>query len=138
MSAAPLRRGGFFALGGLPSSSVSVPLARVSRFSPDQLRDQALLALEDAVQECRYRTPRRGFTLRFALAYLHAVSGDADPTPFRNFWCSLGRPLSPWSFSVANVDLLRIYRVLGVERDDAVEASMWRRWAEQEGSGGPH
>jgi hypothetical protein len=35
----------------------------------DQLRDKALLALEDVVQECRYRQPRCRQSARFALAY---------------------------------------------------------------------
>ena len=95
-------------------------------FAPDQLRDKALLALEDAVQECRWRRPRRGFALRFALAWLWAYGGG-DRRPYEAFWRAMGDAKSPWSFSAADGALLRIYRVLGVERDEAVCTEMWRR-----------
>ena len=104
--------------------------------SPESLRDKALLALEDAVQECRYRTPRRSFAVRFALAYLWACGGCRDRRPFDDFWQALGRPLTPWSFSVADTSLLRVYRVLGIERPDEVQSAMWRRWSKEEGKGG--
>ena len=54
------------------------------RLNQDQLRDKALLALEDAAQECRYRAPRRSFLLRFALAYLWSIS-RGDRAPFDSF-----------------------------------------------------
>ena len=99
-------------------------------FGPDQLRDKALLALEDAVQECRYRAPRRSFAIRFALAYLWAYSGG-ERWPFDQLWRSLGDPMSPWSFSGANTDLNAIYRLLGLERPPEVEEEMWRRWEQE-------
>ena len=92
----------------------------------DQLRAKALLALEDALQECRYRKPRRGYALRFALAWLWATSG-ADRRPFENFWRSLAHEKTPWSFGVADSALSEIYRALKVERDDAVAFAMWAR-----------
>lgn len=104
--------------------------------SPESLRDKALLALEDAVQECRYRTPRRSFALRFALTYLWAFGGCRERRPYDDLWRSLGQPLSPWSFSVASTDLLRIYRALGIDRPDEIEAAMWKRWSREEGNGG--
>ena len=104
--------------------------------SAESLRDKALLALEDAVQECRYRTPRRSFALRFSMAFLWAYGGCRDRRPYDDLWQSFGRPLSPWSFSVANTDLLRIYRALGIERPDAIQRAMWRRWTKEEGRGG--
>ena len=105
-------------------------------FIPDKLRDKALLALEDAVQECRYRTPRRSFAVRFALAYLWAYDGRANRAPFEALWRALGAPKSPWSFNCADSDLLLIYRRLGIERDEKVSREMWQRWSDQEGCGG--
>jgi hypothetical protein len=108
------------------------------RFPADQLRDKALLALEDAVQECRYRTPRRSHAVRFALAYLWAYSGCNDRRPYNEFWRALLEPKSPWSFSAADHALLGIYVSLGLKRDDKVGWAMWRSWQESERSGGPH
>ena len=97
----------------------------------DQLRAKALLALEEAIQECRYRTPRRSFALRFALAWLWATS-DADRKPFENFWRSLGAEKTPWSFGVADSALSEVYRALKLERDEATTFEMWRRRSAQE------
>lgn len=106
-------------------------------FTADQLRTKALLALEDAVQECRYRTPRRSFALRFALAYLWARSG-VEREPFERLWRRLGDEKTPWSFGAADSALREIYRVLKVERDDAVSFAMWqRRWEEEKEAGSP-
>jgi hypothetical protein len=105
------------------------------RFTADQLRDKALLALEDAVQECRYRTPRRGFMLRFTLAYLWTLS-HGDRGAFETLWEAMGQPKSPWNFSVADKSLEQIYRALGVERPEAPASEMWKRWMQHEGSGG--
>ena len=100
-------------------------------FGSDQLRDKALLALEEAVQECRYRQPRRSFALRFALAYLWALSGG-DRDIFDRFWKVLGDPKSPWSFGAANGALLAIYMALGVERSEAMCLEVWRRCRDEE------
>ena len=82
----------------------------------EQLRDKALLALEEAVQECRYREPRRSFALRFAIAYLWS-SARCDREPFDAFWNALKRPSGPAvHFSIADIALLRVYRALGIER----------------------
>ena len=96
-----------------------------------QLRDKALLALEDAVQECRYRSPRPSFAVRFALAYLWIYSG-ADRAPFDAFWEKLREPHTPWSFTPANIALGRIYAAIGVERSEAVSFAMWDRWYRHE------
>lgn len=104
-------------------------------FGSEQLRDKALLALEEAVQECRYRRPHRSFALRFALAYLWALSG-ADRHAFDRFWRVLGDRKSPWSFGAANGALLAIYKVLGVERDEAVCLAVWRRRRDEEAPSG--
>ena len=99
-----------------------------------QLRDKALLALEDAIQECRYRTPRPSFAVRFALAYLWVHSGGSRE-PFDQLWRSLRAPKSPWSFSSADHALAVIYRTLTRDRPDALSREMWRRWQERERSG---
>lgn len=99
-------------------------------FASHQLRDKALLALEEVAQECRYRTPRRSFALRFALAYLWA-SGGGDRAPFERFWRVIGDRKSPWSFSAANGALLGIYAALGLDRDEEVAMAMWRRAEER-------
>jgi hypothetical protein len=108
---------------------------RVHRFSPDQLRDKALLALEDAVQECRYRQPRRSFAVRFALAYLWAHKGGSRE-PFEAFWRAYCAEKSPWSFSCADQSLMTIYVELGLERPHKVGMDMWQRWAQHEQDSG--
>ena len=106
------------------------------RFGSDQLRDKALLALEEAVQECRYRTPRRSFLLRFALAYLYGHS-KGDRGPFDSFWAAMGEPKNPWSFGGASDALTAIYRALGLERPEAITWEMWRKRQDEEGRGAP-
>jgi hypothetical protein len=106
------------------------------RFPADELRDKALLALEDAVQECRYRRPRPSYAVRFALAYLWAYGGGGDRRPYDDFWRAMRERKSPWSFSAANGCLLGIYVTLGLDRDHAVESAMWKRWSQHEGTGG--
>lgn len=106
-------------------------------FGTHQLRDKALLALEEVVQECRYRTPRRTFAVRFALAYLWAYS-NTSRRPFDDLWNALGAEKSPWNFSVADTALLGIYRALSIERDEAIGQRLWLRWTLEEGHGGSH
>ena len=96
-----------------------------------QLRDKALLALEDAIQECRYRTPRPSFAVRFALAYLWVYSGG-DRAPFDELWQCLRAKQQLWTFTLADSALTGVYRALGIERPDAVSWEMWRRWQERE------
>jgi hypothetical protein len=112
---------------------------RMSDSTPltEQLRDKALLALEDAIQECRYRQPRPSFAVRFALAYLWVYSG-ADRKRFDELWRSLRSPKTPWSFSGADHALSAIYRALGVDRPDDIASLCWRRWTKHEGGGGDH
>jgi hypothetical protein len=88
------------------------------------LTEKALLALEEAVQECRYGRPRRSFAHRFALAYLWSRS-RGDRAPFDEYWQALGADHSPWSFSVADNALLGIYQALGVGRDHQVAHRLW-------------
>ena len=95
-------------------------------FGPEELCAKALVALEEVVQECRYRTPRRSFALRFALAYLWAYSAG-DRRPFEHFWKVIADPKSPWSFSAADGALIAIYRQLGRARDEELVHDLWRR-----------
>jgi hypothetical protein len=99
---------------------------------PDQLRDKALLALEDAVQECRWRTPRPSFAVRFALAYLWVHSGCGDRKPYDELWSCLRAPKRMWTFSAADQALSAIYSCFGLERPSDVGMAMWKRWAEHE------
>lgn len=104
------------------------------RLTPEELRNKALLALEDAVQECRYRVPRRSFAIRFALAYLWA-SSRCSREPFDEFWNAL-RCSETWRLSSADTALLRIYRSVGVERPSEVSMKLWLRWEKEQGHGG--
>ena len=99
-----------------------------------QLRDKALLALEDAVQECRYRSPRPSFAVRFALAWLWAGSG-VDRAPFDEYWRCLVAPKSQWSFSAADRALTELYCALGLERPHETGMAMWKRWQAHERAG---
>lgn len=121
-----------------PSASAYVSGMAESPILTEQLRDKALLALEDAIQECRYRTPRPSFAVRFALAYLWVYSGAADRKPYDVLWRALRDPKSPWSFSSADHALNGIYRSLGVQRPEKVASLMWRRWSKHEGIGSGH
>lgn len=104
------------------------------RFDDTHLRDLALLALEDAVQECRYRCPRRSVAIRFALAYL-CGAGRCDRAPFDEFWRCLTIDAA-WRFSSTDSALLRIYIALDLKRDDAVSMRLWKQWVAEEGRGG--
>ena len=100
------------------------------------LRDKALLALEDAVQECRYRTPRPSHAVRFALAFLRAQSGK-DRAVFDEFWKCYIAKQDVASFSSADRALSEIYVTLGLRRSDEVPMEMWKRWFEREKSDNP-
>jgi len=95
----------------------------------EQLRDKALLALEDAVQECRYRTPRPSFAVRFALAFLWVQSGCGDRSAFDGLWAALRAPKRMWTFSAADRALTELYvAALGLTRPSDCAMEMWRRW----------
>ena len=95
-------------------------------FGAEQLRDKALLALEEAVVECRYGRPRRTLALRFAFAYLWACCGK-ERQPFDDLWRAMGQEHSPWSHGVADVALTAVYGTLGVRRDDDAAMTLWKR-----------
>ena len=56
------------------------------RFAQEHLIFKALLALQEAVNQSRQGPVRPSFALRFAAAYLHAVSKVDDPQTFAEFW----------------------------------------------------
>jgi hypothetical protein len=107
------------------------------RFTREELILKALLALEDAIQECRYRRPRRSFAIRFALAYLWANS-RGDRRHFDELWNVLGSEHKPWSFGSADHALGWVYKGVGVERPENLPMEMWGRWSRERGRGGPH
>jgi hypothetical protein len=93
-----------------------------SRFTPEQLRDKALAALEEAVTQCKSKPLKPTRTLRFALAFLG--NRVADKTPFTEFWQAVqakDRAVNPQFAGVmrsASADgaLYRIYVALGLQR----------------------
>lgn len=99
-------------------------------FTAEQLRNKALLALEEAVQECRYRKVRRSFAIRFALAYLWSLK-PTDREPFESLWEALQED-SMWRFSGADRALFAIYCHLGLTRCDDLTMKMWRARAKEE------
>lgn len=100
------------------------------RLAADQLRDKALLALEEVLQETRFRIVRRSFALRFALAYLWAYK-PKDRAPFDDFWQAVVLD-TMWRFETADGALSRIYVALGVPRDMEIAMTLWeRRFAEE-------
>jgi len=94
------------------------------------LRDKALLALEEAVQECRYRKPRRTHALRFALAYLWALR-PADRGPFDAFWRALAED-GMFRFGSADQAIGMIYVHLGLKRCDELPMRLWHEAWEDE------
>jgi hypothetical protein len=94
-------------------------------FAADQLRDKALLALEEALADMRAKRPRRSIALRFALAYLWTIS-RGERSPFDSFWRDLERR-EPWSYGCAEAALRHIYHVLGVQRDEDLPGTLLHR-----------
>lgn len=94
----------------------------VTRLGRNPLAEKALLALEELVQECRYRPPRRSFMIRFTLAYLWSL-GRGEKAPFDEFWGALAK--EHWRFREANNALGSIYRHVGIERDEGLAMRLW-------------
>lgn len=101
-------------------------------FAAEQLRDKALLALEEALADMRARRPRRSIALRFALAYLWTIS-RAERSPFDSFWRDLERR-EPWSYGCAESALRHIYHVLGVKREEDLPRRLLHRTSEPVGN----
>jgi hypothetical protein len=87
----------------------------MSRFGREVLRNKALVALEEALEESRIGPVRRTWALRFALAFLSNYSEDREP--FDEYWRALAEVKQPPRYGAANVALNRIYLAVGVERD---------------------
>lgn len=86
------------------------------RFGMEQLRDKALHALEEVLEECRAAPVRRTFALRFTLAFLANFAKD-ERWPFDRFWQAVTDPLDIARWQNANASLNGIYRLLGVRRE---------------------
>jgi hypothetical protein len=82
----------------------------------EQLRDKALHALEEVLEESRSGPVRRSFALRFTLAFLANFAKD-ERWPFDNFWQAVADPLDIARWQNANACLNGIYRLLNVRRD---------------------
>ena len=101
------------------------------RFGREQLRDKALLALEETVQECRYRAPRRSHAIRFALAYLWTLTLTGR-APFLEFWRAMAGDNDLHRFDFTDRALAGIYLALGLERDDRITWELWSARQEEE------
>lgn len=97
------------------------------------LRNKALLALEEAVQECRYRKPRRSHAIRFALAYLWALR-PVNRAPFDAFWHALAAD-GIFRFGSTDQAMSMIYAHLGLKRCNELPMRLWREAWEREVSG---
>lgn len=86
------------------------------RFGLEQLRDKALRALEEVLEECRAGPVRRTLALRFTLAFLANFAKD-ERWPFDRFWQAVADPLDIPRWQNANASLNAIYRLLGLRRD---------------------
>lgn len=95
-------------------------------FGTEQLRDKALLALEEAVEESLWRPVRRTLALRFAFAYLWALK-PVDRSTYDDLWKDLVTPNNPPRFGSVNAGLNRIYLLHGVERCHAIGLNMRSR-----------
>jgi hypothetical protein len=97
------------------------------------LQEKAVLALEEAVQECRYRAPRRSLGVRLALAFLWSASGRGDREPFERFWGALARE-DMWRGAAADQALSDLCRAAGVARCEEAGFAVWQaRFDEERG-----
>lgn len=89
------------------------------------LTEKALLALEEVIQEARYRLPEQTHALRFALAYLHSLKPGRREL-FDDFWRVLFLENDLHRFGYSDRALLAIYHHLAIERDEEVSRIFWR------------
>jgi hypothetical protein len=75
------------------------------RIESDLLVFKALCALDQAANECEAGPLRRTFALRFALAYLFAVS-KGDRQAFDDFWRIIADPIE-WGYSESQARYFR-------------------------------
>lgn len=102
------------------------------RFTGDQLKMKALLALEEGVQEVRAGRAPASFAIRFALAYLYAI-GEGERWLFESYWRSVTGAAGQEQSSPAIARVVRqtgadtalngIYRSVGIERTSEVQQS---------------
>jgi hypothetical protein len=86
-------------------------------FGPEQLRDKALAAPEEAAEQT-YKAPgHRSKAVAFALAYLWAYGSGGDRWPFVSFWRSLAMHNDIGRSQNVNANLNAIYRAVGAKRD---------------------
>ncbi len=107
------------------------------RIDSELLTFKALCALDQAANECETGPLRRTFALRFALAYLFAVS-KGDRRVFDDFWRIIADPIE-WGYSESQARYFRsthartalkgIARSVGYpETPEAVQRlSVWRK-----------
>jgi hypothetical protein len=84
-------------------------------FAPDQLRDKALAAVEEAAEQARPQPIKRTKALGFALAYLWAYAGG-DRAPFTWLWRSLVIENDIARSQNVSAALNGIWRALGLAR----------------------
>ena len=84
-------------------------------FAPDQLRDKALAALEEAAAASKAKPLERTKALSFALAYLWVYSGG-ERWPFVNFWRDIAGENDIGRSQGVNASLNAIYLAVGSRR----------------------
>lgn len=102
----------------------------------EDLTAKALLALEEALHECRYRPVRRSRSLGLALAYLWSIGGG-DARDYQQFWREVASDNYVLRFGAADQCLGRIYAAVGRTRDEELSHAIWREVQARIGPGAP-
>jgi hypothetical protein len=90
----------------------------------DDLIAKALLALEEAAHESRYRPVHRSRALGMALAYLWGIN-RGDTRDFVAFWREIASDNYVMRFGGADRALTAIYASVGRKRDDDLSHAIW-------------
>lgn len=90
----------------------------------DDLTIKALLALEEALHDCRYRHVQRSRALRLALVYLLSIE-RGDTRAFVDFWREVACDNAVLRFGVADRALDRIHAAVGRKRDESLSHAIW-------------
>ncbi|WP_139809994.1 hypothetical protein [Sphingomonas azotifigens] len=90
----------------------------------EDLTAKALLALEEALHECRYQQVYRSRALAMALAYLWSLK-RGDARDFRMFWREVASDNPVLRFGAADQALERIYAAAGRKRDQDRSHVIW-------------
>lgn len=96
----------------------------MARFSEDQLRDKALLALTEVYRQAEKQALPKSLWLRFLLAYL--ARGVTERSSFDNFWKAATQPIRGGGHNADDFGRhqtlsgghKRIYRLHGYEPPD--------------------